>query len=586
MPFVSQSSALAAGPSDSRPSLYVVPFQSAEQVVTPESLTEVESYYRTLVSMNSSVRLIDPEGAPKASVPVVAPKPKVTAVTDRAVLSADAKFETAKSMAAQGKWAAAAKSVTRIVRTYEKKLSLLPNISRLEAAYTLLVQARYGQGFEDDGEDLLWRLLAINPDADLSSFSTPKIEAAVQRVRRRLAIPTGTLKVTCATPDCTVSIDGKPIPGVEASSLPRGMHYLQVRAPGYKPWGQVFEAPSRGQTLVVKARQRKMSRAELAASNDNPVPATTPVSRPADSGTLQKLVEAGEFGPAFQLAADTFCRRTGAQFLVMGYMNRIGGQYVLAGFLYSASLRQVAEVGSALVPLDVKGVQSKMMSWEGRISRSIRRFPAERVVVVKPSIYQKPRTVAVAPTPVPAVPPTPAPVPVVPPTPAPVAPAPSPVPVAPTPVMAPTPQQYPPVVAPVPSQYPPQQPQTKANPVYRPQPTYRAPAPTPSQYPMTPPAVTPAPVPVQPVPTMQPTPLSPTPVPPSVVRRPVPEPAPAPAPNLMSDTEMSDDTPVYKTWWLWTIVGAVVVGGAVTAGVLLAPGDDPPKSFNATATFE
>jgi hypothetical protein len=54
----------------------------------------------------------------------------------------------------------------------------------------------------------------------------------------------------------------------------------------------------------------------------------------------------------------------------------------------------------------------------------------------------------------------------------------------------------------------------------------------------------------------------------------------------MSDTEMSDDTPVYKTWWLWTIVGAVVVGGAVTAGVLLAPGDDPPKSFNATATFE
>jgi hypothetical protein len=27
--------------------------------------------------------------------------------------------------------------------------------------------------------------------------------------------------------------------------------------------------------------------------------------------------------------------------------------------------------------------------------------------------------------------------------------------------------------------------------------------------------------------------------------------------------------PVYKKWWLWTIVGAVVVGGATTAGVLL-----------------
>jgi tetratricopeptide (TPR) repeat protein len=28
-------------------------------------------------------------------------------------------------------------------------------------------------------------------------------------------------------------------------------------------------------------------------------------------------------------------------------------------------------------------------------------------------------------------------------------------------------------------------------------------------------------------------------------------------------------TPIYKKWWLWTIVGVVVVGGAVTAAVLL-----------------
>jgi len=32
----------------------------------------------------------------------------------------------------------------------------------------------------------------------------------------------------------------------------------------------------------------------------------------------------------------------------------------------------------------------------------------------------------------------------------------------------------------------------------------------------------------------------------------------------------SEVTPFYQTWWFWTVVGAVVVGGATTAGVLLS----------------
>jgi tetratricopeptide (TPR) repeat protein len=36
-------------------------------------------------------------------------------------------------------------------------------------------------------------------------------------------------------------------------------------------------------------------------------------------------------------------------------------------------------------------------------------------------------------------------------------------------------------------------------------------------------------------------------------------------------------TPVYKKWWLWTIVGAVVVAGGVTAAVLATQGSDNPS---------
>jgi len=39
--------------------------------------------------------------------------------------------------------------------------------------------------------------------------------------------------------------------------------------------------------------------------------------------------------------------------------------------------------------------------------------------------------------------------------------------------------------------------------------------------------------------------------------------------------------PWYEKWWVWTIVGATVIGGATAAGVLLAPSDDTPGSFRA-----
>jgi tetratricopeptide (TPR) repeat protein len=38
-------------------------------------------------------------------------------------------------------------------------------------------------------------------------------------------------------------------------------------------------------------------------------------------------------------------------------------------------------------------------------------------------------------------------------------------------------------------------------------------------------------------------------------------------------------TPVYKKWWLWTIVGLVVVGGAVGAGVALGTRSSAPNSY-------
>lgn len=46
----------------------------------------------------------------------------------------------------------------------------------------------------------------------------------------------------------------------------------------------------------------------------------------------------------------------------------------------------------------------------------------------------------------------------------------------------------------------------------------------------------------------------------------------------LGDVGGDDGDSIVESWWLWTIVGVVVVGGAVTAGVLLAPGDERPDA--------
>jgi tetratricopeptide (TPR) repeat protein len=39
----------------------------------------------------------------------------------------------------------------------------------------------------------------------------------------------------------------------------------------------------------------------------------------------------------------------------------------------------------------------------------------------------------------------------------------------------------------------------------------------------------------------------------------------------------AEGTPLYAKWWFWTIIGALIVGGAITAGILLYdPGQEAP----------
>jgi hypothetical protein len=105
-----------------------------------------------------------------------------------------------------------------------------------------------------------------------------------------------------------------------------------------------------------------------------------------------------------------------------------------------------------------------------------------------------------------------------------------------------------------------------------------------------------APAPVQPIPASPP-PAAPGPSgpPPGYTAQP-PAPYPAPPPayppgpdqqpsgTLVSQPQQPPQSePVYTKWWFWTIIGAVVVGGVVTAVALSGGTTKPPCPANAVA---
>jgi tetratricopeptide (TPR) repeat protein len=92
-------------------------------------------------------------------------------------------------------------------------------------------------------------------------------------------------------------------------------------------------------------------------------------------------------------------------------------------------------------------------------------------------------------------------------------------------------------------------------------------------------AATPAPPPPPVLTPLQAAPVPTTPPPPAA---PPPEAAPGgPAATLTATASQPEEShPVYTRWWFWTIIGAVVAGGVVTA-VALSSGTSKP---NCTAT--
>ncbi len=197
----------AAGPESDKdkPAIFVLNFQKGGDYVKSISVNRIQEYLRTLVSMNSSVRMVT-----QAIKPPEVKKPTERAAVKRPLeqnkdlQAADALWK-GKERLEKSMWKRAAKNFNRAIKLYHKRIELLEDLDKLVEAQLFLSLARFAQGFTDDGEEALARVVVLRPDLIVDKrWQSPEFTKALQRLKSGLSrVPTGKIKVpaVAAVPD-------------------------------------------------------------------------------------------------------------------------------------------------------------------------------------------------------------------------------------------------------------------------------------------------------------------------------------------------------------------------------------------------
>jgi hypothetical protein len=239
---------------------------------------------------------------------------------------------------------------------------------------------------------------------------------------------------------------------------------------------------------------------------------------PKSGVSILEYVMKGDFDTAFIEKATEVAKEYNTGYITFGYCTKAEGNYHFQIFLFKAQSGQIISMDTIVMDQELSNLQVALLDLESKVVDAIKKFPANRLVKGKPAIY------SLAPPP--------------PKTAKPVPPPPPPV-VTKPPVPAPQPQQ-------------PQQPQPPPPVVLKPQPAPPAPSLLPEKE-----------------------------------AQPAVSEKPRTGQVTFSFEEVPEDFPIikdegvwYKKWWVWTIVGSVLVSGGVTAIVLMSKGGGSSSKFS------
>ncbi len=396
------SSARAA---DNRPGLALFPLARRGDVGVL-AVARIEEYLRAMIEAGTAVRLISPEivDLGRDSTVRQTAAARVATPAQKALDKADQALLTGRTMLDSGDDTEIAyKLMLAAIKRYEAHFVELIDFTKLVDAYSRAASAALVMGNKRDASDWLERALTIQPTFVVDARRANKqLQSLVNDIRAKFdRQKKATISVACEQSGATAYVDGVRIGATPATSseLPPGIHYVQVRMDGTKPWGETVKL--RGRSATVKAT---LEQEEGAPDSE--------ISLMVKSADLKPFAAKGGFQKRlFRNFSTFFARQIQAEFLLYGVVAPSIRGLELHLFLFESKERRVAALEPVMFAGNLNNLQMKILEAEGRIRSAVALFPADREVTAQPEVYERTTEAAAAEPPpvIPSPPPRPEP---------------------------------------------------------------------------------------------------------------------------------------------------------------------------------
>jgi hypothetical protein len=506
----------AVGPG---PKIYVFPYQPVFKGIPKEIATQTTDLLKNEIKHSDEVRL--------QKGPIFIPEATATKVKP----FSDKDLKQAMRLTGEGekhynalRFDRAIKSFNAALAKFEASLALMTDVTPVVDTLLMLSVCYYRQDQEKNGAKMLVKVIRLKPDLILDPEKYPPMfRNTAETIRKKLLLKRrGEVEVVANEEGAAVFFDGRKVgtTPILLKELVPGDHFVRVEKEGLQPWA--------GKVTVVSTQRRR-----VLAALGGVKKATGPLGEIAEGIRMNRL------SPEMLKLAAAQGKQIGADYVVLGGVAKMGGNYKVGSFLLKVKSQELCPLPEIQFDPDLLGASVEVYNMASILYKRVEGCPDPvkgKVVAVVQTAKKKTgiRSVAVGP-----------------------------------PKVAPPPRA--PAVAPrvaTPGKGP-------AVPGKGPAVPGAAPAAPPRKMPAAPPRITTT---DEGLATTGSSAISPT--------APIMVPTAPVAETVRPIDEQTNGGPAfYETWWFWTIVSVAVVGG--TAGALYGAGvfDGGADSANITVRW-
>lgn len=509
----------AVGPG---PKIYVFPYQPVFKGIPKEISGQTTDLLKNEIKHSDEVRLQKgPIFIPEATATKVKP------LSDKDLKQAMRLTKDGEKHYQALRFDRAIKSFSAALAKFEVSLALMTDVTPVVDTLLMLSVCYYRQDQEKNGAKMLVKVMRLKPDLVLDPEKYPPMfRNTAEAIRKKLLLKRrGEAEVVANVDGAAVFFDGRKVgtTPILLKELVPGDHFVRVEKEGLQPWA--------GKVTVVSTQRRR-----VLAALGGVKKATGPMGEIAEGIRMNRLSP-----EVLKLAADQG-KQIGADYVVLGGVAKLGGNYKVGSFLLKVKSQELCPLPEIQFDPDLLGASVEVYNMASILYKRVEGCPDPvkgKVVAVVQTAKKKAgiRSVAVGPPKVVSPPRAPA--------------------TAPAAPRVATPGKGP------------------ALPGKGPAVPGVAPPPAPRKMPAAPPRVTTT---EEGLATTGSSAISPT--------APIVVPTAPVAETVKPIDEQTNGGPAfYETWWFWTIVSAAVVGG--TAGALFGAGvfDGGADSANITVRW-